>query len=668
VWLTSLTRRFRSLTKRSRAQNRRHAGSNRRPSFRPFLEVLEDRASPSTVGYVNDWLNGTGDAKYVTAAGDTAVQLTDADLGSYNLNSLDALVLGLSTSGRSPTLMANWENVLNWVQQGGRLIIHDGDPGANASQPVAPGLNGASFTQAGSQFMSVLDPSSAVVNGPFGVIDNHSFDWGVFSSHGYVDASTLPSWVNAVMSNRSTQNGPADANQVTVLNYNYGGGYVSYSTVPAEYYTSYYGYPGWQIGTNVNTVYLPNELNAALTANLAPVANAGGPYALTEGNSLTLNAGASTDADGDKLTYGWDLTGKSLYADASGVSPTLSWAQLQNLGINDEGSYAVSVQVSDGRGGVSVASTTLTVNSAAPAVNPLADAVLNEGGTFTATGSFTDPGADAWTATVDYGDGSGPTALALNADKTFSLSHLYTGSGNHQVTVAVTDGEGGVGQGSPTVTVNNVAPQVSLNLPPNAMQGTTLTASCSFSDPGTEQWTATVDYGDGTGTHPLALNPDQTFHLSHVYARNGNFNVTVKVADGNGGVGSASAAVTATGSKFGPAVTILTPTKGSLVPRFGQLTGQVFTRDGSWPVVLIHPLLRGEPWYVQPEVRAVQSNGTFADPIYVGNDATPVGTQFALEIVMAPSQQAAYSLFPVGKMLHSLPAGLPVSKIVTVHR
>jgi len=38
--------------------------------------------------------------------------------------------------------------------------------------------------------------------------------------------------------------------------------------------------------------------------------------------------------------------------------------------------------------------------------------------------TFTDPGADTWTANVNYGDGSGVQPLVLTG-KTFSLSHVY---------------------------------------------------------------------------------------------------------------------------------------------------------------------------------------------------------------------------------------------------
>ena len=59
--------------------------------------------------------------------------------------------------------------------------------------------------------------------------------------------------------------------------------------------------------------------------------------------------------------------------------------------------------------------------------------------------------------------------------------------------------------------------------------GTTVTRTGSFADPGADTWTASVDYGDGSGPHPLALNPDKTFALGHTYSQPGSFAVAVWV-------------------------------------------------------------------------------------------------------------------------------------------
>ena len=78
--------------------------------------------------------------------------------------------------------------------------------------------------------------------------------------------------------------------------------------------------------------------------------------------------------------------------------------------------------VTDDYGGTATATFTVTVNNVAPSVDAGGDATIDEGGSISRSGSFTDPGTDTWTATVNYGDGSGTNPLTL-VGKTFSLSH-----------------------------------------------------------------------------------------------------------------------------------------------------------------------------------------------------------------------------------------------------
>ena len=161
---------------------------------------------------------------------------------------------------------------------------------------------------------------------------------------------------------------------------------------------------------------------------------------------------------------------------------------------------------------------TVTVNptNVAPVVNVEPDAAIDEGQTFTGSGSFTDPdAADTWTATVDYGDGSGVRALPLNPEKTFELSHLYADDGQYTITVTVTDGEADAGSDQMLVTVANVAPTIELNGVSSVAEGSPYTLTLGdVTDPGDDTVSSyVVHWGDGT-TDTYSAPGDVT----HVYA------------------------------------------------------------------------------------------------------------------------------------------------------
>ncbi|MEZ4522106.1 MAG: PKD domain-containing protein [Thermomicrobiales bacterium] len=123
---------------------------------------------------------------------------------------------------------------------------------------------------------------------------------------------------------------------------------------------------------------------------------------------------------------------------------------------SDDDSYTVGVQVCDGgdASNCDTGSTNVDVSNVAPLINAGNSGDILEGAFFSRSGSFTDPGADSWTATVDYGDGGGPQSLALDGAG-FTLEHVYTDGLNdpYTVTVCVTDDDGGSECGSFSVAV-----------------------------------------------------------------------------------------------------------------------------------------------------------------------------------------------------------------------
>jgi hypothetical protein len=119
--------------------------------------------------------------------------------------------------------------------------------------------------------------------------------------------------------------------------------------------------------------------------------------------------------------------------------------------------YTVTLTVTDAGGRSNTATTTAAISNVTPTVSPIPDATILSGDTFAGAGSFVDPGLDTWSATVNYGDGSGTQALTLS-EKAFQLSHVYGIAGTYSVTVTVTDDDGAAGVGQGAVTVQSPQP------------------------------------------------------------------------------------------------------------------------------------------------------------------------------------------------------------------
>jgi subtilisin-like proprotein convertase family protein len=186
-------------------------------------------------------------------------------------------------------------------------------------------------------------------------------------------------------------------------------------------------------------------------SNRAPVASAGGAYTLVEGQPLHLDGSASSDADGDPLTYTWDVNGDGTFGDATGVAPTLSWPQLAALGVGDgPANFLVSVRVDDGKAApVTSTATTLTVLDGPPlgsiTGNPSSAAGLSVTLSFSAVDPSGPDQAAGFRYVIHWGDGKvdGPINGPLGG-KALKKAHRYPAAGGYTVTMTATDKDGGV--------------------------------------------------------------------------------------------------------------------------------------------------------------------------------------------------------------------------------
>ena len=177
---------------------------------------------------------------------------------------------------------------------------------------------------------------------------------------------------------------------------------------------------------------LPDAIEAAVESGTQPpIGMITGTAALEEGGSASFDSAGSLDPNGTIVSYSWNF-GDGAAADG----PTATHTYLQ------DGSYTVTLTLTDDDGLASQTTFAVAVSNVAPSFAGFPDATRAVGETYTLAGSFVDPGADAWSVTVDWGDGSS-TQQAL-ATREFSADHAYAAAGSYTVTFTLADDDDAV--------------------------------------------------------------------------------------------------------------------------------------------------------------------------------------------------------------------------------
>jgi hypothetical protein len=205
----------------------------------------------------------------------------------------------------------------------------------------------------------------------------------------------------------------------------------------------------------------------------------------------------------------------------------------------DEGNFTGELCVTDDDGGVDCVTFTVDVTNVAPtlASDPIT-LTGTEGSPVEATVAFSDPGDDAWTADIDFGDGATIEDVAL-AGRAVDLDHTYAQDGSYTGEVCVDDGDGGTDCAVVSATVSNVAPSVGAVVVDDPIIAlVSMDLGATFTDPGVlDLHSATIAWGDGTQDDPASLSEPSggsagTVTGSHTYeALTGPATITVCVAD-----------------------------------------------------------------------------------------------------------------------------------------
>ena len=155
--------------------------------------------------------------------------------------------------------------------------------------------------------------------------------------------------------------------------------------------------------------------------NVNPTANAGGPYSVNEGGTVSLSgSGSDVAADIPDLVYEWDLDNDGQYDDAVGANPVFD---ATNLDGNATSIYPVKLRVSDGDGGSAISSTTVTVTNVNPTANAGGPYSVNEGSSVTLAATVSDVPGDPLTYEWDL-DNDGFYDDATGASVSFNATSL----------------------------------------------------------------------------------------------------------------------------------------------------------------------------------------------------------------------------------------------------
>jgi hypothetical protein len=306
---------------------------------------------------------------------------------------------------------------------------------------------------------------------------------------------------------------------------------------------------------NINTV-----IHNVTLVNHVPVANAGGPYTVTGSGSVTLDGSLSTDPDNcdvASLTYEWDLNSDGNFTDASGISPVVTNATLQTLGLG-AGAHTATLKVTDGGGLSGQASTQLQIDDYLAVTSPNGGEELYSGTPVTVT--WTAP-SNAATFHLRYWDGSTYHLLKISATGnswTWTVPTVATRTTGNYFHITAMDSSGAqIGWDTSDATFAINPPALDLTGPTNG---------ASYTEPATVNLTVnagpvvtSVDYFSNGSLIGTATSAPFTYNWTNVPA--GTYTITAQGHDGTGGTFNASGSTTITVSAQDP-VTVTSPNGG----------------------------------------------------------------------------------------------------------
>ncbi len=299
---------------------------------------------------------------------------------------------------------------------------------------------------------------------------------------------------------------------------------------------------------------------SALTLNTLNATNA------DEASDVTLS-GTLTDGNSGPHTVEIDWDNNGTYDDTLSLASAVTSFSAMHAYVDDGASpgngtitdvQTIAVRLTNAASTSVTSSTNTTISNVAPSVLTLSAGNINENGTTTLTGSFTDPGTqDVHVLRIDWADGSATQTVTLSPTgaRTFSVTHQYlddgaspgngTASEVYTITASISDDDTGSVTSSTSTTISNVAPSALSLSAGNISENGTTTLTGSFTDPGTQDaHILRINWADGSAMQTVTLSPTgaRTFSVTHPYldddptgTSSDSYTVTASISDDDAG-------------------------------------------------------------------------------------------------------------------------------------
>ena len=261
-----------------------------------------------------------------------------------------------------------------------------------------------------------------------------------------------------------------------------------------------------------------------------PIANAGPDQTVFVGTRVQLDGSASTDPDGDLLTYQWSLM----------TAPTGSTAQLSNptdvrptITIDKPGNYVLQLVVSDGTFSSSPSQVTISTRNSAPVAIAGNDQKAQVGVAVQLDGSKShdvdgDPLTYKWTLVL-------PPGSSATLDNPAAVNPKFTPDvlDDYYATLVVNDGHVDSQPSTVKITSADVAPVADAGSAQTGRIGQTITldgtkSSDADGQPITYQWSFTSKPANSAAVLSFAASPQPTF----VIDQPGHYALQLIVNDG----------------------------------------------------------------------------------------------------------------------------------------